>query len=65
MSFAALDVGHLAAKYVCKALFASPCATFEVIDTLPLSKANLVDHEYAELGPLAPLYNLIAPNPPR
>ena len=36
-----------------------------VIDTLPLSKANLVDHEYAELGPLAPLYNLIAPNPPR
>lgn len=36
-----------------------------VIDALPLSKANLVDHEYTELGPLAPLYNLIAPNPPR
>jgi hypothetical protein len=34
-------------------------------DALPLSKANLVDHEYTELGPLAPLYNLIAPNPPR
>src|SRR5712664_187460 len=29
MSFAALDIGHLAAKYVCKALFASPSATFE------------------------------------
>jgi hypothetical protein len=36
-----------------------------VIDALPLSRANLVDHEYTELGPLAPLYNLIAPNPPR
>jgi hypothetical protein len=36
-----------------------------VIDTLPLSKANLVDDEYTELGPLAPMYNLIAPNPSR
>jgi hypothetical protein len=36
-----------------------------VIDTLPLSKANLVDDEYTELGPLAPMYNLIAPNAPR
>ena len=36
-----------------------------VVDSLPLSKANLVDHEYTELAPLAPLYNLIAPNPPR
>ena len=36
-----------------------------VIDALPLSKANLVDYEYTELGPLAPLYNLIAPNSPR
>ena len=34
-----------------------------VIDALPLSKENLVDYEYTELGPLAPLYNLIAPNP--
>jgi hypothetical protein len=30
-------------------------------DSLPLSKANLVEHEYIELGPLAPLRNLIAP----
>lgn len=36
-----------------------------VIDMLPLSKANLVEHEYTELGPLVPLYNLIAPNPTR
>jgi hypothetical protein len=36
-----------------------------LIDGLPLSKTNLVDYEYTELGPLAPLYNLIAPNPPR
>lgn len=36
-----------------------------VIDGLPLSKANLVDHEYTELSPLAPLYNLIGPNPQR
>jgi hypothetical protein len=36
-----------------------------VVDALPLSKANLVDHEYTELGPLAPLYSLIAPNAPR
>ena len=36
-----------------------------VIDVLPLSKANLVDHEYTELSPLAPLYNLIGPNPQR
>ena len=36
-----------------------------VIDTLPLSKATLVEDEYTELGPLAPMYNLIAPNAPR
>ncbi len=34
-----------------------------MVDTLPLSKTNLVDHEYTELAPLAPLANLIAPNP--
>lgn len=36
-----------------------------MIDTLPLSKENLVDYEYTEMAPLAPLYNLIAPNSPR
>jgi len=30
-----------------------------ITETLPLSKADLVDHEYTELGPLAPLYNLV------
>jgi len=36
-----------------------------LIGALPLSKANLVDDEYTELGPLAPLGSLIAPNPSR
>lgn len=36
-----------------------------VIHTLPLSRADLVDHEYTELGPLAALAGLIAPNPAR
>jgi len=30
-----------------------------IAEALPLSKAELVDHEYTELGPLAPLYNLV------
>jgi hypothetical protein len=32
-------------------------------DTLPLAKANLVEHEFVELGPLAPLNNLLAAPP--
>jgi hypothetical protein len=32
-----------------------------IMNTLPLSRANLVDYEYTELGPLAPLYNLLTP----
>ena len=32
-------------------------------DTLPLAKANLVEHEFVELGPLAPLNNLLAATP--
>jgi hypothetical protein len=31
-----------------------------VIDTLPLSKENLMDHEYIPVGPLVPLGALIA-----
>jgi hypothetical protein len=31
-----------------------------VIDTMPLSKENLVDHEYIPVGPLVPLMALIA-----
>ena len=31
-----------------------------VIDTMPLSKENLVDHEYIPVGPLMPLMALIA-----
>jgi|SRR5262245_16526565 len=31
-----------------------------VIDTMPLSKENLVDHEYIPVGPLMPLTALIA-----
>jgi len=31
-----------------------------VIDALPLSKENLVDHEYIPVGPLVPLTALIA-----
>jgi len=30
-----------------------------ITESLPLSKANLVDHEFTELGPLGPLHNLI------
>ena len=30
-----------------------------VIDTMPLSKENLMDHEYVSVGPLAPLASLI------
>jgi hypothetical protein len=30
-----------------------------VIETMPLSKANLMDHEYIPLGPLMPLTALI------
>ena len=36
-----------------------------VVDTLPLSKENLVDHEYIPVGPLAPLAALIGGGPPR
>ena len=31
-----------------------------VVDTMPLSKQNLVDHEYIPVGPLMPLGALIA-----
>src|SRR5215813_9004092 len=31
-----------------------------VVDTIPLSKENLVDHEYIPVGPLMPLGALIA-----
>ena len=31
-----------------------------VVDTMPLSKENLVDHEYIPVGPLGPLAGLIA-----
>ena len=31
-----------------------------VIDTMPLAKENLVDHEYIPVGPLVPLTALIA-----
>jgi hypothetical protein len=31
-----------------------------VIDTMPLSKENLMDHEYIPVGPLMPLMALIA-----
>jgi hypothetical protein len=30
-----------------------------ITESLPLSKANLVDHEFTELGPLGPLHNLV------
>jgi hypothetical protein len=33
------------------------------VETLPLARANLVDHHYTELGPLAPLYNLVGGQP--
>jgi hypothetical protein len=34
-----------------------------VMDTLPLSKENLMDHEYIPVGPLLPLAGLIAGGP--
>jgi hypothetical protein len=34
-----------------------------VIDTLPLSKENLLDHEYIPVGPLLPLAGLIGGGP--
>ena len=36
-----------------------------VIDTLPLSKENLMDHEYIPVGPLMPLGALIGGGPAR
>ena len=35
------------------------------IDTLPLAKENLMDHEYIPVGPLLPLASLIADRPAR
>jgi hypothetical protein len=34
-----------------------------VMDTLPLSKENLMDHEYIPVGPLLPLAGLIGEGP--
>jgi hypothetical protein len=34
-----------------------------VMDTLPLSKENLMDHEYIPVGPLLPLADLIGDGP--
>jgi hypothetical protein len=34
-----------------------------VMDALPLSKENLMDHEYIPVGPLLPLALLISPEP--
>ena len=34
-----------------------------IIDTLPLSKENLMDHEYIPVGPLLPLAILIGSGP--
>jgi hypothetical protein len=31
-----------------------------VVDTMPLSKENLVDHQYVPVGPLVPLASLIS-----
>jgi len=36
-----------------------------VMDTLPLSKENLMDHEYVPVGPLMPLTALIGSGPAR
>jgi hypothetical protein len=36
-----------------------------IIDTLPLSKENLMDHEYIPVGPLLPLGLLIGGGPAR
>jgi hypothetical protein len=35
----------------------------QVMDTLPLSKENLMDHEYIPVGPLMPLLALIGAGP--
>jgi hypothetical protein len=37
----------------------------EVMDTMPLSKENLMDHEYIPVGPLMPLAGLIGGGPAR
>lgn len=34
-----------------------------IVDTMPLSKENLVDHEYIPIGPLLPLGSLIDGGP--
>jgi len=34
-----------------------------IMDTLPLSKENLMDHEYIPVGPLLPLASLIGGGP--
>jgi hypothetical protein len=36
-----------------------------IMDTLPLSKENLMDHEYIAVGPLVPLTGLIGGGPAR
>jgi len=36
-----------------------------IMDTLPLSKENLMDHEYIPVGPLLPLTALIGGGPAR
>jgi hypothetical protein len=38
-------------------------AAHAIMDTLPLSKENLMDHEYIPLGPLLPLASLIGDGP--
>ena len=37
----------------------------EIIDTMPLSKENLMDHEYIPVGPLMPLTALLGGGPAR
>jgi hypothetical protein len=37
----------------------------DIMDTLPLSKENLMDHEYIPVGPLMPLGALIGGGPAR
>jgi hypothetical protein len=36
-----------------------------IMDTLPLAKENLMDHEYIPVGPLLPLASLIGDHPAR
>jgi hypothetical protein len=38
-------------------------AAHVIMDTLPLSKENLMDHEYVPVGPLLPLGSLIGVGP--